>query len=66
LFCSPNYWGDQIKEIEVVGAYSMHVEMFRLECNIKIDLKGIGREDLYWFQVQFQVLVSTVMNLWVP
>jgi hypothetical protein len=53
--------GDQIKETEVVGTCRMHVGMFILECNIKIDLEGsIGHEDFYWF------LVSTGIKLCVP
>jgi len=43
----------------------------RWEDNIKLDLREIGIDGWNWIQlsqdrVQWQALVNTVMNLWVP
>jgi hypothetical protein len=43
----------------------------RWEDNIKMDLKEIGWEDVYWIHLdqdrgQWWDVVNTVMNLWVP
>jgi hypothetical protein len=45
--------------------------MHRWEDNIKIDLRKIGWEGVDWMHVaqnrdQWQILVNTEMNLWVP
>jgi hypothetical protein len=55
-----------MKETDVFGTCSIHVETFRLERNIQIACKGIGHENLYGFHVQFKVLVNTKINLEIP